>query len=612
MSALNAAQPFRLAPPAGAGARVLLGPVYAALERLLGLSALNAIYARTLRRQPSESFIDAALRELSVRLRTDDDDLARIPARGPLVLVANHPYGGLDGIALAAAAARVRPDFKLLANYVLFRIPELRPILIPVDPFGGREAAARNVGAMKAAIRWVRDGGALGVFPAGEVAHRTLANPRVADPPWSDAVARLILHARAAVAPVHFAGQNSELFQLAGLLHPRVRTAMLARELLNKRRREVHVSIGRPIAFHRLLHIGDPARITEYLRLRTAILASREIGAQPSATAGAARPATLPPLAPAVCPSSIRDEIAALPADQRLAAVGNLAVFVARAAQIPHTLREIGRRREETFRAVGEGSGKPLDLDRFDETYLHLFLWDAERGRIAGAYRLGPTDEIIARGGVDGLYTSTLFRFDPRLLPRLGPALELGRSFVAAEYQRDFAPLMLLWRGIGRFVAGRPRYRFLFGPVSISDEFHSLSKRLLVEFLRRHDFHEQFAPLVASRNPPRFRAWRDESRRLARAVHSIAEVDELVSEIESGGRTTPVLLRQYLRLGAKLLAFNVDPDFGHVLDGLVLVDLAQTPRAILDRYLGRDAAAAFVAIHAEHVRRPQGEESHDD
>lgn len=599
MSALDAAQPFRLAPGAGAATPLLIRPVYAALERLLGLSALNAVYARTQRRPTSESFLDAALRELSVRLSIGDDGLARIPARGALVLVANHPFGGLDGIALAAAAARVRPDFKLLANYVLCRIPELRPILIPVDPFGGRGAAARNVVAMRAAIRWVRDGGALGVFPAGEVAHRTLAQPRIADPPWSDAVARLILHTRAAVAPVHFAGRNSELFQLAGLLHPRVRTAMLARELLNKRRRVVHLRVGRPIGFERLRQLGDPARITEYLRLRTAILASRDDLAEPPAVAGSngARIAALPPLAPAERPGSIRDEIAALPEDQRLAAVGNLAVLVARAPQIPRTLREIGRRREETFRAVGEGSGKPLDLDRFDESYLHLFLWDGERERIAGGYRIGPTDEVLARCGVNGLYTSTLFRFDPRLLPQLGPALELGRSFVAAEYQRDFAPLTLLWKGIGRFVASRPRYRCLFGPVSISDEFHSLSKQLLVEFLRRHDFHEQFAPLVASRNPPRFRAWRDESRRLARAARSIEEVDELVAEIEADGRKTPVLLRQYLRLGAKLLAFNVDPDFGHVLDGLVLVDLAQTPRAILDRYLGRDAAAGFLAVH---------------
>jgi putative hemolysin len=269
---------------------------------------------------------------------------------------------------------------------------------------------------------------------------------------------------------------------------------------------------------------------------------------------------------------------------------GAFQVFCSRASELPAVLPEIGRLRELTFRAAGEGTGLPRDLDRFDRTYRHVFVWDRIRREIAGAYRVGATDEVTAVAGVEGLYTHTLFDYDASLLAQIGPALELGRSFVQPDYQRDFSPLLLLWKGISRLVAQQPRYRRLFGVVSISDRYASTSRQLLVKFLQTTRFDADLGPLVRAKHPP-------ESARASfvdsTVVERIEDVSKLVRSIEPDGKDIPVLLRQYLKLNAKLLGFSVDPSFGNVLDGLVIVDLADVDAAILSRYMGRAEARAF-------------------
>jgi putative hemolysin len=260
-------------------------------------------------------------------------------------------------------------------------------------------------------------------------------------------------------------------------------------------------------------------------------------------------------------------------------------------------LKEIGRLREIAFRAVGEGTGRAVDLDRFDDWYQHLFIWNDRDNEVIGAYRMAQTDRVVRRQGLSGLYTRTLFWYQHSLLDAIGPALELGRSFVRLEHQRSFGPLMLLWKGIGRYVARHPRYRMLFGPVSISNDYHSMSRQLLVRFLRDNRYLEALARLVKPRNPPRFRRSDLDARFTTRIVSDLEEVDELVREIEAQQRSIPVLLRQYLKLNGMLLGFNVDPQFGHVVDGLVLIDLTRVDRRILEHYMGREQAARFLMHH---------------
>ena len=267
-------------------------------------------------------------------------------------------------------------------------------------------------------------------------------------------------------------------------------------------------------------------------------------------------------------------------------------MFLAEAGRIPTALREIGRLRELTYRAIGEGTGRQLDLDSFDERYLHLFSWDRKRKQIVGAYRIGRTDRIMAAEGVHGLYTRTLFRYDERLIARLSPALELGRSFVRTEYQKNYNALLLLWKGIGRFIASHPQYRVLFGPVSISCRYSDSSHRLLMAFLHQNHLDSDLADLVEAINP------RVVNPAPALAIpRSVEEADRLVTEAERDGKGVPILLRQYLKLNAKLLGFNVDPQFRDALDALMMVDLTTVDAAILNRYLGRQATAEFLARH---------------
>jgi hypothetical protein len=318
--------------------------------------------------------------------------------------------------------------------------------------------------------------------------------------------------------------------------------------------------------------------------------------------AGASAPLkTAEPIVARASESALAAEIERLPAERRLTACGSLHVYCAPAAELSLILREIGRLREVTFRAAGEGTGYACDLDRFDEHYWHLFAWDGRRRCIAGGYRLALTDEIVRRRGVEGLYTRTLFEYDERLLAGIGPALELGRSFVCEEWQRSFAPLLALWRGIGAFLVRHPECRGVFGAVSISSRYDTLSRRILVRFLR-HAADPAAARLVRPLRP--LPPHPEHDRLLESAtVGTLDAVAGLVSAIERDGKSVPVLLRQYLNLNARLLGFSVDPAFGDALDGLMVADLLDVPPAMLVRIMGADGAASYLAHHRAAASR---------
>ena len=292
----------------------------------------------------------------------------------------------------------------------------------------------------------------------------------------------------------------------------------------------------------------------------------------------------------------LKPEIDRLPASQRLVVSGGFQVYWAHATQIRGVLQEIGRLREVTFRAVCQGSGKSADIDPFDAYYLHMFVWDAQANAIVGAYRLGLVQPILSRYGKRGLYTHTLFSYDRRLLDMLGPAIELGRSFVRAEYQRSFAPMLLLWRGIARFIEASPQYTVLFGPVSISNSYSEASRELMVEYLSVHAAETRMLRHVQPRRPFRYQP-RSAPDLGSPAPRSIEELSRTIAQIEPDHKGIPILLRQYLRLGGRIIAFNVDGEFGDALDGLLVVDLRQIDRAVLERYMGSPAMMAFRAYH---------------
>jgi len=441
------------------------------------------------------------------------------------------------------------------------------------------------------------------VFPAGEVSHLDFPSRSVTDPEWSETIARIIRATSARALPVCFSGANGLTFQVLGLVHPRLRTALLPHEFLNKRDKTFPLRIGSPVPFSRLAAFGTDRELMAYLRSRTYALAHYE--ARAHAPLELLRPrrfakkSVQEPIAAALPDEQVIEEIESLPRSQFLVANGELSAYFARAGQIPRTLHEIGRLREISFRAAGEGSGKSLDIDEFDSTYIHLFILNRRTGDLVGGYRLGPTDEILPARRLRGLYTSTLFNFTPDFKQRITCALEMGRTFIRPEYQRSLGALPLLWKGIGRFVLKNPRYRLLFGAVSISNRYRPLSRQLLVSFLRSYHYLNSLSGMVKARTP--FRPTREKAfvqQTVELVGDNLDELSTIISDIESNGAGVPILIKHYLRLGGRMLGFNVDPSFSDVVDGLILVDLTQTETKILERFVGHEAAA-YLAYHQE-------------
>lgn len=587
----------------------LLGFFRRPLERLSGLAGLQEIYTCVSGASPPrEEFAFRALEALGVDYEVSSGFVSSIPREGPCILVANHPFGGIEGVILIDLLRKIRPDFAIMANSLLGRIEELRHHFLLVDPFGGEGSQRRNIEPLRRAVSFVRDGGLLAIFPAGTVSHLQMARREISDPEWSPIVGRIIRKTNAPVVPVFFSGTNSAAFQIAGLIHPLLRTALLPREMLRRRGSTIRLRIGKRIDQEKLHSFPHDQRLMAYLRLRTYILAD------PAATPLSNLLRRITALAspkreeqPVVkeCPSAeLEREIQALPKHQLLLGLQPFKVYYATAAQVPHVLQEIGRLREVTFRDAKEGTGRPTDLDRFDNYYVHLFVWDERAKLIVGAYRLGKTDSILRKLGKRGLYTSTLFKYRASFVNRLHPALELGRSFIRREYQKNYSALLLLWRGIGHYVVRNPRYRILFGPVSINSNYESVSRQLIINFLEEENFDESLSKMIKAKHPLRYTPIRGVDANTARVVvKDLKDVSELLDEIESTQKTVPVLLRQYLRMGGKLLGFNVDKSFANCLDGLLVVDLVETEPKLLERYLGKEGSQEFLDFHRKRRQR---------
>jgi putative hemolysin len=580
-------------------ARVAEFPGFAA--KFAPVEKMRDLYRRV-QQSPDGFHLENLLEEMRVRLRVDAADQERIPASGAVVVVANHPRGILDGAILTVLLTRVRPDVKVLTNSLLGDVPELNRHCIFVDTFQTDRSREANRHALREALAWLRSGGMLAMFPSGEVSHWQMPAGQIADPEWHETAVRLIRRSGASALPVYLCGHNSVGFHLLGMVHPRLRTAFLLREFLQQEGKAVEVRVGSEISNEAATAIQRDREAIAYLRSRTYLLARRN-------TAEASWPEMLrsrlvstmqEPLPAAENPDVLAQEVEKLPDDRCLARNGELAVYLATAREVPHLLREVGRLREVTFRQAGEGTGKSLDLDRFDNYYSHLLLWHKSKRELVGAYRAGNTAEILAEHGIEGLYTSTLFRYDDKIFRKLGPAMELGRSFVRPEYQRQYAPLLLLWKGIARLVALRPDVPVLFGAVSISNDYNESSREMICGFFEARMHDDELAGMVEPRRPFRpnpLRRW--DCRGMCHVLRDLDELSQPIADVEADGKGLPILLRQYAKIGGKLLGFNVDRKFSNALDGLVVVDLREIDPAVLERYMGREAAARFRQAHAQ-------------
>lgn len=574
-----------IAPRAAPGPLRRIGP---AVDWALGLSSLRAAYreVRAGECEGIEWFLRRALDRLDAKAELGPSaDWSRIPP-GPLVLAANHPTGLADSLALCLLMERLRPGgWLLMANRMLASFPEMAGRLAPVAPEHDRGRDPMAQPGLRAAIGHLRGGGMLGLFPAGRVSGWDWGLRGFADSPWGGQCVRLAAASGASLAVVRLEPERHPAAALLPRALPKLRMMALARTMLGAQPGRLRARLAG------VLDAPEAARLAHDPVAGRRVHALCLLGARGAAEVPQARPA------PASAPDAAAREAAELMAAGRtMAESGALRVLLLRKPEAPSLFEELARMRALAFSASGQGVGADRDETPEDAYYDQLVLWDADRGRIAGAYRFGRADEVLASRGPGGLYLDGIFRFRPGFHDAVGPSLELSRSFVLPEYQRSPLALALLWRGLSRFVADNPRYGNLYGCVTIPRIFAPESRAVLVDYLRRsHSDSPGMRALVQARHP--FRATERWSRLAgpAFAGATIEEVRQLVARIEGGRLAVPPLIRLYLRLGARFLDFHVEPSFGDALYCLLRLPVAAIP----GKHLRSGLSAARSGLSAE-------------
>lgn len=542
---------------------------------IMRLNKINKLYSNVYD-EDSEAFLDRLIEALGVTIEINEEDLLKIPKEGPFITISNHPFGGLDGIILIKLLSKIRPDYKVMANFLLKKIVPIKDYFLAVNPFEDRKNISSASG-IKEALRHLEEGKPLGLFPAGEVSSYKADSNNIEDKEWGQSVLKMIKKANVPVIPIYFKGSNSLLFQLLGLIHPMLRTVKLPSELLNKKNRIIRMRIGSPISPEIQNSFTDIMQYGKFLRAKTYLLGSSlEVKKFFLKTQKAGK--HIEPVAPNVDVEVLKKEVENITEDYLLFTMKNYSVFCAPTLKIPNVLNEIGRLREVTFRAVGEGTNRSIDLDEFDLYYYHLFIWDNEVSRIVGAYRVGKGKDIIDRYGIKGFYINTLFKIRKDMLPVLYESIELGRSFVIEEYQRKPLPLFMLWKRILYFLIKNPEYRYLIGPVTISGKYTTVSKELIMKFIIRNHWDAELAQCVTPRCKYRVETNDPDVDVMVDASGAdIAMLDKMIGDIEPSSDKLPILLKKYISLNGRIIGFNIDPKFNMCLDGLLILDLFDVP-----------------------------------
>ena len=552
------------------------------LMKVLRISTLNKIYNKH-KHLKDLTFFTALLEDLQIKFEIPEEDLKRIPKTGSFITVSNHPLGGVDGILLLKLLIEKRPDYKIIANFLLHRIEPMKPFIMPVNPFEERKEKENrsSISGIKSALLHLKEGNPLGVFPAGEVS--TYKDGKlIIDRPWEEGAIKLIQKAKVPVIPIYFHAKNSPLFYMLSKMSDTLRTAKLPSELLSQKGRVIKVRIGKPIPVKEQEEHKTTQDFCDFIRRKTYMLANpfekKAITLNASALKMPKSPKEI------VSQKNIDKmilEVEALRNDNgRLLKSKNYEVFFAPSEKIPNIKFEIGRLREVTFREVGEGTNESIDLDVFDGYYHHLFLWDNEAQTLVGAYRMGLGKSIYKKYGIKGFYVQTLFKFEPELYSMMENSIEMGRAFIIKEYQQKPMPLFLLWKGIVHITLRYPEYKYLIGGVSISNQFSNFSKSLMIEFMKSHYYDPYIAQYIHPKKEYKVKLKDADKDFVFDATQAdMNKFDKIIDEIEPGALRMPVLIKKYVKQNARLVAFNVDPKFNDAVDGLMYIRIADIPES---------------------------------
>ena len=548
------------------------------LLRVLRISTINKIYENNKHKTDLE-FLNGVLDDCNIKFEIPEEDLKRIPKEGAFITVSNHPLGGIDGVLLLKLLIEKRADYKIIANFLLHRIEPLKPYVMPVNPFETRKDVKSSVAGIKGALLHLREGKPLGIFPAGEVSTYKDGKLKV-DKPWEEGAVRLIQKANVPVIPIYFHAKNSRLFYFLSKISDTLRTAKLPSEVISQEGRIIKVRIGKPISVADQNEYKELSAFSEFIRKKTYMLANpfeKKTKILSTEKIKIKKPAKK--ITAQRNPNLFVKEIAALREKEvRLLETKNYEVFFASAKDIPNLLHEIGRLREITFREVGEGTNKEIDLDKFDKYYHHLLLWDREANCLAGAYRMGLGKEIYKKYGINGFYIQTLFRIEPELYQMMENTIEMGRAFIIGEYQQKPMPLFLLWKGIVHVTLRYPEYKYLMGGVSISNQFSDFSKSLMIEFMKSHYYDPYVAQYIYPKKEYKVKLKDGDKDFVFDATKAdMQKFDKIIDEIEPGALRIPVLIKKYVKQNARLVAFNVDPKFNNAVDGLMYIKVSDIP-----------------------------------
>ncbi|WP_373058606.1 GNAT family N-acyltransferase [Zunongwangia sp. H14] len=566
------------------------------------LSRLNKEYEKR-KNLEGIDFIDSILKGFEIDFEIPEKDLKRIPAKGPFITISNHPLGGIDGMILMKIMLKQRKDYKIIANFLLQRLDPLRPYIMPVNPFENHKEAKSSLSGIKAAFAHLNEGFPLGIFPAGEVStYRD--HKMIVDKPWEPAAMKIIQKAKVPVIPVYFHAKNSTFFYRLASMSDILRTAKLPSEMLSQKKRKIKVRIGNPIAVEEQARHENLEAFTAFLRRKTYMLAN--VFEKKNIFEKIPKSLKLPKVPKKIAletnESLMEAEIEACRRmDKRLLESKNYEVFLAKKEVIPNILNEIGRLREITFRAIGEGTNNPTDLDNFDEYYYHLFLWDNEAKKIAGAYRMGMGAEIYKNYGITGFYLQDLFRFEPELHKMMSESIEMGRAFIIKEYQQKPMPLFLLWKGIVHCTLRFPEHNYLIGGVSISNKFSNFSKSLMIEFMKSHYYDPYVAQYVRPKKEFKVKLKDGDKDFVFDASQAdLNKFDKIIDEIEPESLRLPVLIKKYIKQNAKVVAFNVDPLFNNAIDGLMYIRIADLPESTVKPVLEELQRELEAGNHSAH------------
>ncbi|MEN3157268.1 lysophospholipid acyltransferase family protein [Alkalimonas sp. NCh-2] len=528
-------------------------------------------FAKTYPHLQGLDFVEQVLEYFQFQTTVREQELERIPSDGRVVIIANHPIGSLDGLALIKLISEIRPDVKIVANQMLMTLPPLHSLLFPVDAMQGqtRRELLDNI------AQHLQQEGALIIFPAGEVSR--LKPNGIRDGRWHHGFLRFATQAKAPVLPIHLQGRNSWQFYLASMLYKPLATMLLVREMFRQRQKQLQIRIGELIPFESFSSLALEPQARAKLFKKHLYRIGTDKAPLFKTQSGIALPEDRKVLKKAVEACQLLGETA-----------DNKQIYLYQHQGSSPILREIGRLREVAFRAVGEGSGKRRDIDPFDSWYQHLILWDPKELDIVGSYRFADTAAVIAKHGQSGLYCDALFRFSSGMQPYLAAGLELGRSFVQPKYWGKRS-LDYLWYGIGAYLKQRPDIRYLYGAVSLSNSYPQAARDLMVYFYNLY-FQHPASPAVSRHPYVLNEQLLPELRQQFCGNDYAADFSQLKHLLANMGLNIPTLYKQYSEIcdagGAYFLSFGLDPDFSDCMDGLVLVDITKIKAHKKQRYMG--------------------------